>query len=248
MTLPFKQFFTFFLLLLLPLLAEAQRRNAQDVVYLLNGGIMRGRILEITDTNKVVLETEEKNVFVFERIEVQQIAREPKPIQVAFKENGFINYTEIGVMSGRSSPANSAMPGFYHNSITLQTFNGHQFSPAFQLGVTTGIEWHASIALLPISLGVKGDLWRRKVSPYYSFDVGYGFNWLNENNTNQRVNGGMMWHPGVGIKVLSSKGTAWVISLGYKSQRASTWVNWGWQRVEEQIHYKRLAIRMGLSF
>ncbi len=185
-------------------------------------------------------------MFVFERIEIDRISREEIPAQ--WKEKGFVNMTEIGVLTGQSVGPGQFNNVNYHTSPTVQTFNGYQFWPMLQVGVTTGIDWYQTFALVPVAFGLRGDLLRNKITPFYYLDLGYGFRWLNNNSEDRWVKGGAMWNPGVGLKVRGNKNTAWVITVGYKSQRAETFANWGWQRTEQQIHYSRLALRTGISF
>jgi sRNA-binding regulator protein Hfq len=246
-------YLSFSLLLSLLLLsycqAHAQRGRQQDVVFLKNGGIIRGEIREITDDFTVKIETVGRNLFVYKREEVDRISREREAKNASFqlKEKGYVNMTEIGVLTGRSGGTDQFNQGFYHNTVTLQTFNGYQFWPTLQVGLTAGVDWYQAFPLVPVALGLRGELSQSKVTPFYSLDVGHGFDWLNTVYVNQRARGGMMWNPGIGLKVRGTS-TAWVISLGYKSQSASTFFNTAWQRTEQDIHYNRLALRTGISF
>jgi sRNA-binding regulator protein Hfq len=227
-------------------LAQAQSRRKQDVIFLKNGGIMRGEILEMTDDFKVKLETEGRNVFVFERTEIERISRED--ISLSWKEKGYVNMTELGVLTGQSVGPNQFSSVNYHTAPTSQTFNGYQFWPMLQVGLTTGIDWYQNFALVPVAAGLRGDLSRTRITPFYFMDLGYGFRWLNNNTENSWVKGGLMWNPGLGLKVRGNKNTAWIISVGYKSQRAESFMNFGWQQTEQKVHYSRLSLRTGISF
>jgi sRNA-binding regulator protein Hfq len=243
-------YLSFSLLLSLLLLsycpAQAQRGRQQDVVYLKNGGIIRGEIREITDDFTVKIETVGRNLFVYKREEVERISREREAKNASFqlKEKGYVNMTEFGLLTGQSVGNDQV---FNHNAVSLQTFNGYQFRPALQVGLTTGIDWYQSFALVPVAFGLRGDFSQSKVTPFYSFDVGYGFDWLNIDTASRRAKGGMMWNPGLGLKVRGNH-TAWTIGVGFRSQKASTFTNWGWQWREQDIHYNRLALRTGISF
>jgi len=62
--------------MLLCLAAEAQQVGNIDVVYLKNGNIIRGTILERIPGESVTIETRDGNVFVFKFTEIEKITRE----------------------------------------------------------------------------------------------------------------------------------------------------------------------------
>lgn len=53
----------------------------QDVIYLKNGGIMRGTITEIIPEKSVKLQTRDGNIYVFEMGEIERIRREESPAE-----------------------------------------------------------------------------------------------------------------------------------------------------------------------
>lgn len=65
----------FLFLFLLAACAAAQTRD--DVLYLKNGGVMRGTIVELVPDSTVKLETRDGNVFVYPMADIERIAKEP---------------------------------------------------------------------------------------------------------------------------------------------------------------------------
>jgi hypothetical protein len=177
--------------------------------------------------------------------------------QTAFQRH-YINHTEVGALFGRVRfDANNG----WNNSpvyqvqnranVTLQTFNGVQYTPRLGVGVTTGIDWYTSALLNPIALGIRYDLAGKKnVRLYASADVGYGFAWFHQNTDGYHTRGGPMLNPGIGLRMGKHEGAAYTLSFSYKHQSAS--VNKPPLSTEntrtEDREYNRVVVRMGISF
>lgn len=132
--------------------------------------------------------------------------------------------------------------------VSLQTFNGYQFFPALTLGLTTAIDTYGQITLLPVALGIRGDITKTKVRPYYGLDAGYALDWLNNPNLAGNYKGGFLWSPTFGLKFNSQKTHAFLINLGYRNQRASFVIQNGSTTTTQNNHYQRVLFRIGMSF
>jgi hypothetical protein len=125
----------------IPLSGLAQS-NMEDVVYLKNGGVTRGTILEMIPDSTVKIQTADKNIFVYKFRDIEKIVKEavviqapvysqpvvtytrpPKPV---FKESGFHNITKFGPL------------GF--SNYTVNMINGYQFNPYLLLGLGVGLD------------------------------------------------------------------------------------------------------------
>lgn len=53
------------------------QNNRQDVVYLKNGGVTRGTIIELIPEKQIKIETVDGNVFVYQMSEIEKYAKEP---------------------------------------------------------------------------------------------------------------------------------------------------------------------------
>lgn len=70
---------TSYLFLFLLLLASSgfAQRNFQDVVYLKNGAIVRGSIIELIPDKSIKIEEEDNNIFFFKMDDIDKITKEP---------------------------------------------------------------------------------------------------------------------------------------------------------------------------
>lgn len=110
--------------------------NYQDVVYLKNGSIIRGIIIEQVPNKSIKIETADRNVFVFQMDEIERITKE----QFDGKRSGFSSNSDkrkgfIGLSLGASIPIGDfadKSDGLAKTGIHLNLINfGYLFSENF---------------------------------------------------------------------------------------------------------------------
>jgi hypothetical protein len=174
----------------------------------------------------------------------------------------FVNMTEIGVLAGNVVYDQTVWNGWGSSTqstvsrrinVTIQTFNGIQIKPRLAVGATVGLDEYTSLALLPVSVGVRYDVMAqsaKKVGFFGAFDAGYGLAVIQPDVQGYDTRGGLMLNPGVGLRFGAKSGRAFVLTMGYKLQQAR--INKPLYSGElykyENRSYQRLAIRMGVSF
>lgn len=240
-----KKLSTFIFLIIISVPTFAQQKAKQDILKLKNGAIIRGKLLENADIAKI--QTAEGNIFVYPNTEVLEVTTGFNPS--ILKEKGFLNMTEIGVLSGANSE-DSFTPRRYA-SFSFRTFNGYQFNPYFALGISLGTDWYDEVVIAPLALGIRGDFLKTRITPFYRFDIGTGLSSLNPEEENIENEGGRFWSIGLGLKVKLPQQTAFTFSLSYDEQnfkQIQTWNTW-WRNAEtRERNFNRLALRIGFSF
>ena len=73
-----KSFLFFVTFISISIIVVAQQ-SYQDVVYLKNGSIIRGVIIEQIPNKSIKIETADKSVFVYQLDEIEKMAKEAKP-------------------------------------------------------------------------------------------------------------------------------------------------------------------------
>lgn len=239
------------------LLAQTQQ---EDVVYLKNGGFVRGKIVENIPNQKVVIESSAKTVYTFNASEIERIARETNSIGTTQNTNlkvpkrGFYHLTQAGLsFSGESNTSDEKQ------NASLMVVNGYKFFPFLGVGVAAGVEWYPQHRVYPISLDVRGDILAKGViTPYYFLQAGFapgqGIGLWNENN-NYKCKGGVATSSGLGIK-LRTNSISWVLDVGFRYQQVKDQYNdWWWSGNgetsplhEREFNYQRLFVRTGIAF
>ncbi len=138
-------------------------------------------------------------------------------------------------------------------SFAVHTLNGYQFNQYLGTGLGIGLNTFGDYLTMPVYATVKGYILDRKVSPFYFGDVGYGFAWHSNNNSDyyqvSNLKGGYYWQLGMGYQVNFSN-SAFIMAIGYTNQdsQADYEYNPGWWGgTGYEVSEKRLLRRVSLT-
>lgn len=216
--------------------AMAQQGNKEDVVYLKNKWVMRGKILEKDSLLK--MQTGDGNIFVFKMDEIDSIKYESRWKNFFYKQKGFAHFTELGPLVAGKTTIN----GVTTAAFSFQTVNGYKFSPCAFVGLGIGADLYATQTLLPVFASVRGDLLKNaSVIPFYFGDAGYAFNITQSSPGATDFKGGFEYALGLGAKIPFNRSAGFLLSIGYRYQKTS----YAQSNVPTDVIYKRLAIRAG---
>lgn len=188
-----------------------------------------------------------------------------------FRKHKFVNMTEFGGLFGRVKYQiyyNGWYPYPYPNTnpaqfqvknkvnLSMQTFNGVYLDRKTAAGITVGVDGYGETVLMPIALGVRRNIIQKKEGGsglLGGIDVGYSTTWLNEDNTGFKTKGGLLVSPTIGYRLPMRSGSAWLINLGYRFQRAEYEMERNgnevfWSESNEVRNYKRMVLRLGIEF
>lgn len=160
----------------------------------------------------------------------------------------YFNNTMVGILSGKSNDDTQPVA-----SLTVETINGIRIYRYLSIGLGIGYDQYNSTATLPFFVSVRGDIIDHLFTPYYFVDLGYGSAWdTNQENNGWEiidVEGGIMFHSGIGLKMYSGDRANVMIAFGYKIQKTVYRQDWGGggERVTDRL-YKRLSFSIGVGF
>ncbi len=223
------------------------QRPADDVLYLKNGWILRGKLLSPATDEAVKIQTNDGNTFVFSRPEVQEIKTEPalRYQNIRYRNRGYAHFTELGVMA---SGNNVNELGVTTSAFTFHTVNGYKFSQGLYTGLGAGVDLYASQTFIPVFASIRGDFTRKGILiPYYYIDGGWGLNGTT-NLPDKKQLGGLHLATGIGMKVLFNGNAGFLLSLGYYFQGTAIETATDGVITREDINYNRVAIRAGFAF
>lgn len=157
----------------------------------------------------------------------------------------YTNETEIGVMWSRAN-------FFSPVAATVQTFHGVQFDGILSMGLTAGIDEYFGLRVVPIAVGSRVVLPRKSVAPYLGVDVGYGFGWLEKKTASEWHDGGMVFHPAIGLRWKTGGKDRYLFNIGYKRQVVTEHTadaGWGPGSFKTSTYtLNRMTIRFGMIF
>jgi hypothetical protein len=211
------------LLLLFPALLWGQNRRAnEDVVYLHNGSIIRGELIEQVVGEYVKIKVASGDEFTFSTQEIERITVEA-PV-----------YTHLKLTKLKHlQPITSREARLYHVVDWGLNFYDANWGPAastalhyrliyhqnhwLNYGLGTGWDLYAEGTITPIFAELQGDLWRKPVTPTYVVQMGYGFG-VSRSNDHDVFDGGLNGMGALGVKFHTRSRTEISFTVGFKFQ------------------------------
>ena len=240
-------FFFFFISMAVTLTTSAQKEV--DAIYLYNGNVIRGFLIDQPDSSVVHIETLSHNIYQFSKGEIASVRKEllNKRKYKSFipKGKGYDNITDFGLLAGSGNNDRNVI-------FSILTTHKYTLQNGMAPGLGIGLEFFEQPSL-PVYGSFSWQLGTQKFSPFATVRAGYAFgvgspytSW----DYTYDSSGGMMLSAGAGTKIWVSHRNAFVISLLYRYQAIHSVRTWAWSDATNQIlkKYYRLEIRFGLQF
>lgn len=200
-----KRLVTFLSFLLICFIANAQS-NYEEVIYLKNGSVIHGIIVEFVPGVSIKIKSG-SNVFFYKMEEIEKITRElPEKGSgngagdYGFKPKGFGASYEMGLI---------AFPGDF-TAFSIILVNGYRFSPHFFMGLGLGAEVASGFVSVPAYLDFRAYFLKSRITPYFDFGAGYNM-W-----SAGKLYHGFMVNPAFGVRVALNQKVGMGFNLGYK--------------------------------
>ncbi|GAB4427284.1 MAG: hypothetical protein OHK0039_45510 [Bacteroidia bacterium] len=249
-------------LALFPGQLSAQRLRFQQVLHLKNGWILRGELLSAPTDSLVVIETADRNRFVFPQQDIDYIGsevytRKPKPPVERLPTSsydqraGYYSLTQFGLLNGQYAYYSSSAPVF-----TASSIHGWRHRPWLQTGVGVGLSLYPGTPLMPLFFDLRSDLLKGAATPHLYAQGGYALPLYTippiengeEPTRENRAYGGPLFDIGAGIKLRTARDMAWVFTVGYQQQQTRDAFNTWWNWVDQTSTFRRIGFRAGISF
>jgi hypothetical protein len=238
----------------------AQKNKQEDVLYLKNGSVIRGEIIEQKIGDNLKIQLLGGSVFVFAETELDSIKREAVFTKLKDKSDyfaktkGYRNMTEGGFIIGHEF-SNDWWGGYSSRTdwgVMLHTVNGYQFNRYLYTGIGLGIEKNITYRenFAPIYARVAYDMLKKKTTPYIFTDLGYVLNWTKLENylEDYKNKGGLYFSTGLGVRVFNSSKVSVTTAISYKRTTInSAYTNWQGD-VKQKFTYNRVGVTAGVSF
>ena len=242
-----KKYFVLLALVFISTLAFAQK-NLRDAVYLKNGSIIRGIIIEQILGKSIKIQTADNNVFVYQMDEIEKITKETKngnSYAAESRDNSATNNRDNSAASASAAPIaafNSRDNSFNNSSAGLKSGYKGIAEAGFLFGVGQYVANRQKIDVINgyqinpyLSLGFGAGVRRYRIDNLsgYLFPI-YGD--LRVNFTDSKISPylsvdagysfgntavGLFLSPAAGVTMKIARKTAVNIGLGYEMQRFS---------------------------
>jgi len=230
--------------------------NYNEVVYLKNGSIIHGMIIELVPNESIKIKTSNNDVILFRIDEVEKITREesmfgnPQRERLTdenVKTHGFTNMIEFAYGNGASNIV-SPYYAFNKPSLGISTVNGYMFNPHLSTGIGIGIHGYNNIGFVPVFADIRYNAIKGTITPFVSFDAGYSFT-TDEivHNGRDQIQGGIYSNLSIGIKFFTRRSQALAFSFGYNYQNMKVYIYEEYP-VQEQVWVEDQVENMVLKF
>lgn len=208
--------------------------NMIDVVFLKNGSIIRGVIMEQVPNESLKIKTADGSIFVYKMDEVEKIA----------KEEG---QTDKTLYQQFEEEAKSARKGFYpkegykgffnldYNLLTgdfkgtynfgISTVHGYQLNPYVFAGGGVGAQMWATKGAnridfsFPLFADIRLTVLKNWISPFAEMRLGYTLGSVENEAVNEDFSYGTYFNIFAGVRIGYSKSSAVNVGIGYQLQR-----------------------------
>jgi hypothetical protein len=220
-------------------------QKTNDVLYLKNGSIIKGTLLEISD-NQYKIRATDKNIFVFKSDEVDKFLKEVT-VFGGRKKNGFGLAMEAGFLAG--SQKNEYDAPFSFDCLLNYTYNVHHI-----FGAGAGVEFIGQ-TYCPVFAEYKIIISDRKTTPFIFFRGGALTHPGKDNEpgngyptTQTRYKGGASFGIGTGISWAREDSETY-LSFGFRyAETSRTTESVSHITNKYSTYFKRLEIKLGFKF
>ena len=230
-------------------IAITSAQDDVDVIYLDNGNVIRGHLIEQPDSTVIRIETLCHNIFQFRQDEItsirQELLRTRKNRSFTPKETGYSNITDFGLLVATGYNQKNAI-------FSILTTHNYTFRKRMAAGAGFGLEFFEQLSV-PLYASYTWQVNAQKLSPFTTVKAGYSFAVGDPGDMwdySIEASGGMMLSAGVGTKIWLSHRNALVISLLYRYQGIHSVRTWEWSGETTELlkKYNRLELRFGFQF
>ncbi len=225
----------------------AVAQDFEEVVYLKNGSVVRGLIVECVPGVSLQIQTRDGSTFVFRMDEVEKLTREfperryhkygkASLVKHDFnKYKGYFGLLELGMAPG--------LNGYDPFRAGLTIVNGYRILPQFAVGIGVGLQYYTNFdeATVPLFLHLRSDILNSKVSPFVAFNAGYNISFGG-------LYDGVMMEPSVGVGFNVGDSYRMTAGLGFSVDRIQYEVYAFRNTYSFQDWAFALNIKVGFSF
>ncbi|MDF9830029.1 hypothetical protein [Parabacteroides sp. PF5-6] len=208
------------------------QNKAQETIYLKNGSVIKGSVIEQVPNQSIKVQTADGSIFVYKMEEVEKITKEEvlaryktrNPNSYFSKKYDITGYR--GFIDGGFTKS-SLVDGIF-DIYELSTSHGYQFSPYLFIGAGAGTQIYRAAGVskhytehthtaIPVFLDIRTNFMKGSIVPFLGVKAGYSF-LISKNETYRET--GFHIIPSLGVKFMISAKCAANLSLGYLYQVA----------------------------
>lgn len=187
-----------------------------DVVYLKNGSIIRGIIVEQVPNQSMKVRTSDGSIFNFGMNEIEKITKE----EAVRQKSAFFSSTDENIEEYSGKFRGIVDLGYIAGGIKGPEFCfslGGQINKFLFLGAGAGVEYATDLetVVIPIFADIRGYLMTGPIVPFIALRAGY--------SVVPEYSGGFYCHPFAGVRFRTSGKKAVSLALGWSTNKYKIW-------------------------
>ncbi len=218
----------------------------QETIYLKNGSIIKGNIVEFVPNATYTILTPDGNKFIFNISDIEKIAYSipnNNPINSnsnSFNANSTTNKNSSNYATQIHAGYGASSGGLGLNSFNIMVSETGKFAEIIEIGGGIGYSrfFDVDVNMLPIFATAKFNFSKKSASPFLSVDGGYSLN-LSDGIENS----GIYVHPKLGFQLQKLR-----IAFGYQMQQMPFITSDGWSLKKQFLYGEAISINVSYSF
>ncbi|MCL3853042.1 MULTISPECIES: hypothetical protein [Parabacteroides] len=222
--------------------------DMKEVVYLKNGSIIKGIIVEQVPNKSLKIQTADGSLFVCDMKDVEKITKEAvygshnrsyssRDLNTKYVKRGYKGFVDFGYTVGTGD--------FSEGRVELTTSHGFQFNPYLFLGGGTGFNYYheSEVFAMPLFVDFRANFMQGPIVPFAGVKTGY-----TASLSDDADDLGFYFAPSVGVKFMLNNRLAFNATLGYTVQLAEVYYYSYYNNYYSDENLGGVSIKVGLEF
>ena len=151
-------------------------QSFRELVYLKNGSVIKGDVVELLPDSLVKIEVADGSVYAYEYKDIEKIIRERKDAEVSKNVDTRDSISDFGLKKGPRLFASAELMFGEMSGARLSATYGAQLSKKFFLGGGAGFclsaDWYSDHISIPVFADLRVDFSEKKISPFAELRAG----------------------------------------------------------------------------
>lgn len=228
------------LLLIIGGIGTSIAQNVQEVVYLKNGSVIRGIVVEQVPGESLKIRTNDGSVFAYKMSDVEKITKEVgnSNSQTQSLNNG------IGIKAGYKAFVDFGYTlgtGVHKlDRIELMTTHGVQINPYLFVGAGAGCHYYTEYTefSIPIFVDIRATILKNNITPYIDFKIGYSVLDVE----------GFYLSPSIGCRFAIGEKSGVYVGAGYVMQKRNAYYDYDFYAKNNSNNHNGISLKLGFDF
>ena len=231
------------LTLLLSISTYVAAQNYTEVVYLKNGSVIKGVIIEQVPNVSLKIKTSDGSLIICQMNDVEKITKEERYTRDYRKDvnnrkaarntlKGYKGFVDVGYIADLSD--------YNADKVEVSTSHGYQFNNYFYVGGGVAVDFYTDADLIaaPIFVDFRANFINKKITPFADIKTGYSVGDVE----------GVYVATGIGVRFSQKGKKALNLKLEYNYQQYDYYYRGYYMNFDDTLDLEGLGFKVGFEF